>query len=200
MVAHFLTGVNCNTAKYYMIDYSGKLLIAPPSIKGTFWSKTVVFVTEHLRNGSVGVTLNKPSKMSLREFGEQCDIDLDLDGSVYIGGPVNIKALTMLHSSEWYCKNTLRINKKFSLSSSDDLLKRLSMGDTPFHWRLFVGLSTWGPDQLECEILGKHPYTHNQSWLTASPNTHLVFALDEREQWVSAVEQSGLEFAQNILV
>lgn len=181
------------------MSLSGQLLIAPPSVKGSFWHKTVVFVTEHHHYGSVGVTLNKPSKMTLRDFGEQCDVDLDIDGHVYIGGPANIKALTMLHSSEWYCKNTLKINKKFSLSSSDDLLERLALGDTPYHWRLFVGLSTWGADQLECEISGKHPYTHNQSWLTASPNYQLVFALDEREQWTSGIEQSGIEFAQKLL-
>jgi len=182
-----------------MTNINGKLLIAPPSVKGTFWAKTVIFITEHHASGSVGVVLNKPSKMPLRTFGEQCDVELDIDGDVYIGGPVNTKALTMLHSSEWSCNNTLRINRKFSLSSSEELLDRLAMGDAPYNWRLFVGLSTWSPDQLECEIIGKHPFRHNQSWLVASPNNQLVFGLDGSDQWTTAIEQSGLEFAQKIL-
>ena len=181
------------------MNLSGKLLIAPPNVRGNFWTKTVIFLTEHHQSGSVGVVLNKPSKMSLRDFGEQCDVDLDIDGDVYIGGPVNVKALTMLHSSEWRCKNTLRINKQYSLSSSEELLGRLAMGDTPHNWRLMVGLCTWTPDQLECELQGKHPYTHNQSWLTVTPNNHLVFGLDKQDQWTTAIEQSGLEFAQKIL-
>lgn len=182
-----------------MLDIAGKLIIAPPSVRGTFWSKTVIFITEHHYNGTVGVVLNKPSKMSLREFGDQCDIDLDIDGYVYVGGPANVKALTMLHSAEWKCKNTLRINKRFSLSSSDDLLNKLAAGDAPHNWRLFVGLSTWAPDQLECEMQGKHPFTHNQSWLTASPEYHTVFGLDTQDQWVTAIEQSSLEFSKNLL-
>lgn len=182
-----------------MINQTGRLIIAPPAVKGTFWTKTVVFITEQHFNGTVGVVLNKPSKMTLREFGEQCEVDLDIDGHVYIGGPVNVKALTMLHSSEWKCKNTLRINKKYSLSSSDDLLARISMGDTPHNWRLFVGLSTWAPDQLECELQGKHPLTPSQSWLTATPSYQTVFGQDGQDQWITAIEQSGLEFAQKIL-
>lgn len=182
-----------------MDNVTGKILIAPPSVKGTFWSKTVVFITEHHFNGTVGVCLNKPSKMSLREFGRQCEVDLDIDGSVYVGGPVNVKALTMLHSTDWKCKNTLRINKQYSLSSSDDLLDRIAMGDTPHNWRLFVGLCTWEPDQLECEIMGKHPYTRNQSWLLATPSYHLAFGLDQQDQWTTAIEQSSQEFAQKIL-
>ena len=182
-----------------MSNYVGKLLIAPPVVKGTFWAKSVIFITEHHHNGTIGVVLNKPSKMTLREFGNQCDIDLDVDGNIYVGGPTNSKALTMLHSSEWRCKNTLRINRKFSLSSSDDLLDRIAMGDTPHNWRLFVGLATWAPDQLTCEIEGKHPFTHKQSWLLATPDNHTVFGLDTTDQWITAVEQSGLEFSQNIL-
>jgi putative transcriptional regulator len=181
------------------MNISGKLLIAPPTVRGSFWANTVLFLTEHLPSGSVGVVLNKPSKMSLREFGNQCDIDLDLDGYVYVGGPTNTKALTMLHSSEWYCRNTLRVTKDFSLSSSEELLDRLAMGDTPNYWRLLVGLSSWAPDQLEYEILGKKPYNHNQSWLVATPNTQLVFGLDGKDQWATAIDHASQEFAQNIL-
>jgi putative transcriptional regulator len=182
-----------------MPGLAGKLLISPPSVKGTFWAKSVIYITEDHYNGTVGVVLNKASKMSLREFGDQCQTNLDVDGNIYVGGPVNTKALTMLHSAEWHCKNTLRINKRFSLSSSDDLLDRIADGDTPYHWRLFVGLSTWVPDQLECEIQGKHPFTHDQSWLIATPEYHTVFGLDGQDQWITAIEQSSLEFAQNML-
>lgn len=182
-----------------MNDVTGKLLIAPPVVKQSFWAKSVIYITEHHYNGTVGVCLNKPSKMTLREFGEQCDVDLDIDGHVYVGGPVNVKALTMLHSSEWKCKNTLRINKQFSLSSSDDLLTKIAMGDTPKYWRLLVGLCTWEPDQLECELKGKHPYRHEKSWLVATPTYPLAFSSDGTTQWTTAITQSGIEFAQNIL-
>jgi putative transcriptional regulator len=181
------------------MSYAGKLIIAPPKVKGTFWTKSVVFISEDSHLGTVGVVLNKPSKMSLRDFGDQCDVDLDYDGNIYVGGPANVKALTMLHSAEWKCSNTLKINKSFSLSSAEELLGRLAIGDAPYYWRLFVGLSTWAPDQLDCEVKGKHPYTLDSSWLIATSNHHLAFGLDTTDQWTAAIEQSSLEFSQNFL-
>ena len=61
----------------------GNLLIAPPAVKGNFWYKTVVMVTEHHLQGSVGVVINKRSHMSLRDFGEQVGVELPLEGFVY---------------------------------------------------------------------------------------------------------------------
>ena len=92
------------------MDITGNLIIAPPAVKGNFWYKTVILVTEHHINGSVGLVLNKRSQMSLPEFGQQLGINLDLPGYVYLGGPINVKNLTFLHSNDWASKNTMRIS------------------------------------------------------------------------------------------
>jgi putative transcriptional regulator len=181
------------------MNLTGKLLIAPPSVKGNFWQKTVIFVTEDHDRGSMGLVLNKESKMPIREFAQQNGLNVDIDGFVHVGGPVNVKALTLLHSSEWACGNTMRLTDHFSLSSSHDLLQRLSVGDCPNHWRLCMGLCAWAPDQLDSELFGRHPYNHNLSWLLATPNYQTVFGLDGRDQWTQGIEQSGMEFVQNIL-
>jgi putative transcriptional regulator len=181
------------------MSYVGKLLIAPPKVNGTFWTKSTVFVSEDSYLGSVGVVLNKPSKVSLKDFGTQCNVDLDYDGKVYVGGSSNPKALTMLHSSEWRCNNTLKVNKNFSLSSSEELLYRLESGDAPYFWKLIVGLSSWPIGQLDNEVKGVHPYNQDNSWLVATPSYNLVFGLDTTDQWVAAIEQSSIEFAQTVL-
>lgn len=181
------------------MNLTGKLLIAPPNVKGNFWQKTVIYITENHSRGSLGIILNKPSKMTIREFSQQCGVRCEVGGSVHVGGPVNVKALTMLHSSEWNCSNTLHINNEFSISSSHDLLPRLAMGDFPNKWRLILGLCAWSPDQLENEIKGIPPYDHNFSWLTATPSQDIVFSVDGQEQWTQSIELSGMEFVQNIL-
>lgn len=181
------------------MNLTGKLLIAPPSVRGNFWQKTVIFVTEDHARGSMGIVLNKQSKMSIREFAEQCNVDIDIDGFVYVGGPVNVKALTLLHSSEWKTNNTMQINDEFSISSSHELLPRLAMGDHPKHWRLLVGLCVWAPEQLTNEIKGIAPYQHNFSWLTATPSYTSVFGLEAQDQWTQSIEQSGTEFVQTLL-
>ena len=177
----------------------GNLLIAPPAVKGNFWYKTVILITEHHQAGSVGIVLNKRSQMSVKEFGEQLGFELDVPGFVYLGGPVNVKSLSFLHSSEWTSKNTMRINNEFSLSSADDILPRLAMGDRPERWRLFLGMCGWAHGQLVSEIKGAPPNHKETSWCLSSSNTDLVFGSDNKDQWCSALDRSGLEFAQNIL-
>ena len=177
----------------------GNLLIAPPAVKGNFWHKTVIMVTEHHTQGSVGIVVNKRSEMSIKEFGEQLGFDLDIPGFVYLGGPINVKSLSFLHSNDWYCKNTMRINEHFSLSSADDILPRLAMGDHPEHWRLFLGMAGWSPGQLESELKGTPPRSHTESWLTSTADLDLIFGNDNKEQWCNAIDRSGQEFAQNML-
>lgn len=177
----------------------GNLLIAPPVVKGSFWYKTVIMVTESHVEGTVGLVLNKRSQLSIKEFGNQLNFDLDYPGFVYQGGPVNVKSLSFLHSSEWSCKNTMLVNKDFAVSSADDILPRLAMGDQPKRWRIFLGMCGWGPGQLESEIKGTPPWNRNTSWCLSSSDPDLVFNLDNKDQWVAALDRSGLEFAQNIL-
>lgn len=177
----------------------GNLLIAPPAVKSGFWYKTVILLTENHSDGSVGLVLNKRSQMSVVEFGEQLGYDLDLPGFVYLGGPVNVKSLSFLHTNDWICKNTMRINNKFSISSADDIIPRLAAGDTPKQWRIFLGMCGWAPGQLDAEIKGIYPRSHENSWCTASATPNLVFESDNKDQWCAALDRSGQEFAQNIL-
>lgn len=177
----------------------GNLLIAPPAVKGNFWYKTVIMLTEHHSEGSVGLVLNKRSQMSIADFGEQLGYQIDLPGFVYLGGPVNVKSLSFLHTNDWISKNTLRINNTFSLSSADDILPRLAMGDAPEQWRLFLGMCGWADGQLLGEIKGEAPWHRETSWCLANADLDLVFGSDTKDQWNAAIDRSGLEFAQNIL-
>lgn len=183
-----------------MIDFRGQLLISPPSVKGNFWQKSVIFITEDHDKGSIGLVLNKPSQTSIEDFAQQYQIKLygPLNGMIHIGGPVNVRSFTMLHTNEWSCNNTLPINQDFSLSSTDGLLTRLSSGDTPIGWRLFVGICGWQPEQLLNEYKGYPPYNHNTSWLTARATQDLVFHFNGPEQWTTSLERCGEEFAQSI--
>jgi len=181
------------------MDITGNLLIAPPSVKGNFWYKTVILVTEHHANGSVGIVLNKRSQMTVNEFASQLGVHMDVPGYLYLGGPINVKSLSFLHSNEWRTNNTMQINDYFSISSSEEILPRLALGDRPRKWRMFLGLSGWGPNQLVSEINGIPPYEHVNSWCLAHSDPEIVFEHDQKDQWIQALDKSGLEFARRIL-
>jgi len=178
----------------------GNLLIAPPAVKNNFWYKSVIMVTEHHAQGSVGIVLNKRSDLTLKEFGEKLNLTIDLPGYVYVGGPVNNQSLSFLHTNEWKSKNTMYINDQFSLSSADDILPRLSMGDTPMLYRMFLGMAGWSPNQLTGEIKGIPPWDPKTSWCVSTADLGLVFDHDGKDQWVVALDRSGAEFAHNILL
>jgi len=188
-----------NTYNKYLMKIVGKLLIAPPAVKGNFWHKTVIAVTEHHAQGSVGFVLNRRSQMTVKEFGEQLGVHINLPGYIYLGGPVNVKSLTFLHTNDWSCSNTLKINDHISISSSEDIMPRLARGDTPKQWRIFLGLCGWTVGQLEGEISGMPPWKPETSWCLVNSSLDLVFGSDNNDQWCSALDRSGLEFAQNIL-
>jgi putative transcriptional regulator len=181
------------------VDITGNLLIAPPSVKGTFWYKTVVLVTEHHDSGSMGLVLNKRSQMTVNEFAGQLGFHMDVPGFLYLGGPINVKNLSFLHTSEWRCNNTMQINPSLCLSSAEEILPRLSLGDRPKQWRMFLGVCGWSPGQLLGEIKGTPPWDHNVSWCTAKSDMEIIFGTDLKDQWVQTLERSGQEFAQNIL-
>ena len=178
----------------------GNLLIAPPAVKGNFWYKTVIMITEDHSHGTIGLVLNKRSNLTIEEFGKQLGIPLNISGYVYQGGPLNPQGLSFLHTNEWHSKNTLRINEHFSLSSADDILPRFSLGDMPKRWRMFLGISGWAPGQLQAEIDGTPPWKREHSWCIAKSNPELMFETDQKEQWCKALDQSAQEFAQNILL
>lgn len=181
------------------MNLTSSLLIAPPSVTDNFWYKTVIMVTEHHKRGSIGLILNKPSRTSITDFADRLELYIDLPGFIYIGGPVNPTSLSIIHSPDWTTKNSMKINKHFSLSSSEEMLPRFAEGDYPRHWRIFSGMCSWLPNQLEKEINGTPPYHHNTSWCLSQSEHSLVFDNDSSDQWVAALEQSGVEFARNIL-
>jgi putative transcriptional regulator len=178
---------------------TGNLIIAPPSVTKKFWRETVIMITEHHTDGSIGLILNKPSTVSIADLGDQLDIELDLPGLVFIGGPINTTSISVLHSNDWVTDNTYQINDQFSLSSSEEMLTRLTNGDTPKQWRMFVGMCGWDKTQLIAEIAGTPPYNHNTSWCTATANLALAFDHTNIEQWKLAIDQSSIDFAQNLL-
>ena len=181
------------------MELVGNILIAPPAVKQGFWNKTVILITEHTPQGTLGIVLNKPSTMSVVDFGYQLNIIVNAPGNMYVGGPVNNHSLTMIHTNEWSCKNTLRVTNSLSISSADDIMPRLATGDCPFRWRLFMGMAAWAPGQLMDEFKGRPPFHPAYSWCTSKSNLELTFDHDGNDQWAKHLDQSGLEFAQSIL-
>jgi len=170
----------------------GQILIAHPNLPETDpFYRTVIYIYQDNAAGTVGTVLNRPSDFTIRELCE--DKDINYNGSnrlLYFGGPVSKTSLVLLHSDEWHSGNTVEAGARLLVSSDDQMLERLALGDYPAYWRMFAGISAWSPQQLDLELSGQFPYRPENSWLIADANDSILFDYDGEKQWKKAVELS----------
>ena len=167
-------------------NYAGKLLIAQPNANSTFFEKTVILVCEHNESkGAWGVIVNKPSPIPLRMVSESVNLDIDMgEDSSFVGGPVDTHSINILHSNEVEFPNTLQVTPDLSITSSLELMELIGYGRGPQKWRCILGISGWGPGQLEGEMSGMHPWTTQHEWLTMdAPKDLLTKGLPSLWQW-----------------
>jgi putative transcriptional regulator len=169
----------------------GQCLIARPSVDAGFFAKTVVFIYEDTPAGTAGIVLNKPSNLWLHDLARNAGRDYPKGiNCVYAGGPVNSRAVMMLHSAGWFSSNTLDTGTGIAISSDTVMLDKLLDNNTPRHFRLVAGASVWAGGQLDLEI-------QRNNWLVTPLSENLIFGLDGETQWNSAIEAAGKVFVQS---
>ncbi len=77
------------------IPEKGKILISEPFLPDTFFNRSVVYLTDHSSEGSVGFILNK--KLDMKIAMPLTGFD-DRDESLNMGGPVAPDTLHYLHN------------------------------------------------------------------------------------------------------
>jgi putative transcriptional regulator len=165
----------------------GQLLIAHPNLpKNNPWHKRVIYVfSDDHKTGTQGIIINHPTKYSVTNFitGKGFhDMPLSPE-SMRIGGPVNPKVIFMLHTDEWYSSSTHQVSNQLAISCDDFMLHKMSVQDQPSLWRMFAGMCSWAPGQLDMELRGQPPYRPENSWLTATANYNIIFEYDGERQW-----------------
>lgn len=168
------------------MDLTGKLLVAHPSLKGALFSHSVLFIFEHSANGAQGFVLNKSIGYPVSDIFESNGLIIDTNDTVYKGGPINERSLSLFHTGEWLSSNTYPVGD-YCVSSDKFMLEKMASGPAPVYWRMVSGISGWAPGQLEAEIEGQGPFTE-KSWLTLDPNDSIMFDYDGEEQWNKAIE------------
>ena len=75
---------------------AGQLLLAAPSLRDPNFARTVVLVGVHNEEGAMGVVLNRPSTVTVREAVPQLEPAVDELDLVYVGGPVQPTSVVCL--------------------------------------------------------------------------------------------------------
>jgi putative transcriptional regulator len=165
-------------------------LIAMPSLTEGIFAHSLTYLCEHNEQGAMGIVINRPMGLALREILDQLDIEgqrAHREDPVMAGGPVQIDRGFVLHrNSERQWESTLSISDEISLTTSRDILDALAHSEGPADTLVALGYAGWGAGQLEDELAAN-------AWLTSPADSHIIFntPIDERLQ--AAAAQLGID-------
>jgi len=128
----------------------GNILIAQPALYDVAFNRSVVLITDHNEEGSVGFILNRPLNNSVNMYVSE----LLPQFPVYEGGPVETQNLYYLHKRPDLIQNSEPISHGLYWSGEyEDVRNALNnnlIGQNEI--RFYLGYSGWGENQLQSEI------------------------------------------------
>ena len=176
------------------IDLTNQFLIAMPGMADETFAGAVVYLCEHTENGALGLVINKPIDIKLRNLFEKVELKLESDElaeqPVFFGGPVQTERGFVLHekggdSSTAY-NSTLSIPGGLAMTTSKDVLEAMADGSGPGKVLVTLGYSGWQPGQLEDE-LGRN------GWLNVGADPKVIFDTPIEQRYAQALSLLGVD-------
>jgi len=181
------------------INLTNHFLIAMPGLDDAAFARSVVYVCEHSERGALGLVINKPSDINLKNLFDKVQLPLGRDDlqqlPVFQGGPVQTDRGFVLHEAffsgadkpeESVYASTMSIPGGLEMTTSKDVLEALSSGNGPRRVLVSLGYSAWGEGQLESEL-------GDNSWLTVDADIAVIFDTPVNERYDKALGLLGLQ-------
>lgn len=176
------------------INLTNQFLIAMPGMADDTFAGTVVYLCEHSEKGALGLVINKPIDITLKNLFEKVELDLAspalADQPVYFGGPVQTERGFVLHDQPAAAENpyssTLAIPGGLAMTTSKDVLEALSSGQGPKRLLVTLGYSGWAAGQLEDE-LGRN------GWLNVDARPEIIFDTPVEQRYGRALSLLGID-------
>jgi putative transcriptional regulator len=165
-------------------------LVASKTNRDPRFKNTVIIMFDNEEEGSWGLIVNKPLALvplgslihkSRNTTSKQKEL-YNVKIPVYWGGPVNENKILILHSQE-YNNETTKNFKNLSISSDYKILFEIADKKGPKKSLIILGISSWGPGQLEGEM-------EIEEWVLSEINTDLIFEKDNSKKWLNAINSS----------
>jgi len=171
---------------------AGQMLIAMPQMRDARFSRTVVYLCAHTKEGAMGLVINRKfNGLSFADLLEQLNIEatpLCDPIKIHFGGPVEAGRGFVLHSTDYVQETTLVVNDDVGLTATIDVLKAIANGEGPARSLLALGYAGWGAGQLDNEI-------RDNAWLSVEPDDDLLFGRELDTKWERAIAKIGVDFS-----
>jgi len=168
----------------------GQFLIAMPSMLDFNFAHTVTCLSEHSKDGALGIVINRviPTLTAESIFKE---LKLEYTEStaatpIYIGGPVHENEIFILHGRPFTWEGSIQISANLAMSNTMDLIRAIAKGEGPESYLIALGCAGWGPGQLEAEL-------SQNAWLTCPAISEILFECAIDERWGAAVKTLGID-------
>ena len=169
----------------------GKILISEPFLSDSYFKRSVVLITEHSKEGTVGFILNKPVELSVADILEDFP---SFEADISIGGPVGTNTVHYIHTLGDLIPNSAKIMKGIYWGGDFNAVKRLAGAGTinPKQLRFFLGYSGWRPAQLEEEL-------EQNAWAVEDIDPKKVMNYTLESSWKSTLEEFGERYKMWLL-
>ena len=179
------------------INLTHHFLIAMPGLHDEEFARSVVYLCEHTEKGALGLVINKPIDIKLKNLFEKVELSLEredlADAPVYFGGPVQTERGFVLHerlggeSGEGgHYSSSLQIEGGLEMTTSKDVLEALSHGAGPKKILVTLGYSGWGAGQLEDEM-------SRNGWINVGAERDIIFDTPVEQRYEKALSLLGID-------
>jgi putative transcriptional regulator len=189
-----------------MKSLQNHFLVAMPSLDDPYFSRSLIYVCEHNAEGAMGIVVNQPSTMNVKQLLEQTDKDLTVSDDkaeqiVLAGGPVNQERGFVLHSPQYIVKDTsqdaeqkswassLKLAPNVMVTTSKDILTAIGKDEGPEDVLIALGYAGWTAGQLEKEM-------QENAWLTIEADEEILFRTPMHKKWQATVNKLGVDVWQ----
>lgn len=163
---------------------AGDLLISEPFLSDPNFERTVIYLCEHSKEGSVGFVLNNKTDASLREVWD----GVLRDGfPLFTGGPVAQDSIHFLHRLPVLAEDSVPLDAGIYWGRDfEQAIHMINAGDLlPQDIRFFLGYAGWAAGQLKNELTAK-------TWIVLkAPTQEMIFDWDNQALWKACLQRMG---------
>ena len=160
----------------------GVFLVATEQLQGSSFQETVILLTHNSERGATGLTINRPTDITLQQAFPRIRQLQQRSDPLYLGGPVGTNAIFVLVRTKHPHRTMHRIANDIYFSTGQNAFDR-PLEPTS---RTYAGYVGWAPGQLQAEI-------SRGDWLIVHTEPEIIFEENTSKLWQHLIKRwSGL--------